>query len=78
MLELEAVILMVKKVMSQFRDQTELVRPDSSSVVQCIVYCEGRRDSLTLTMLQTWGLWQIAVYNNIPLYTYKQHTKQDG
>ena len=68
-LELKDVLLMVKKLLSQFRDQTVLVLSDGTSVVQCIVYCERRMDSLTLSMLQTRGLWQIAIDNNIHLYT---------
>ena len=64
-LELEAVVLTVRKFLPQLVNQSVLIRSDSSTVIQYINRQGGTRSPQLC--YKTWELWQLAIKNNINL-----------
>ena len=64
-LELEAVVLTVRKFLPQLVNQSVLIRSDSSTVIQYINRQGGTRSPRLC--YKTWELWQLASKSNINL-----------
>ena len=64
-LELEAILLTIKRFLSQLTNQSVLIRSDSTTVVQYISRQGGTKS--TQMCYKAWKLWQLAIDINIQL-----------
>ena len=62
-LELEAVLLTIKRFLPQLANQSVLIRSDNTTVVQYITRQGGTKS--TQLCYKAWELWQLAIDNNI-------------
>lgn len=65
LLELEAVILTVRKFLPQLRNQNVLIRSDNTTVVQYVTKQGGTKSPQLC--YKAWELWKLAIDNNIEL-----------
>ena len=64
-LELEAVLLTIKRFLPQLANQSVLIRSDNTTAVQYITRQGGTKS--TQLCYKAWELWQLAIDNNIEL-----------